>query len=485
MSVNLPCLMTSPPKFKLFLLASATLGFLLVRDAHAATPLTPAVERRIDADIAESLYRFDTPGAVIAIVKDDHVLYKKGYGLRDKEKRLPVVEGTHFEIGSITKQFTVAAILQLQEAHKLSIDDTVAKYLPNAPHASEVNLRQLLSHTSGLADYFDGRALEQDGGKPHSFDQLMARIADKPLDFAPGAKWSYSNTGYAMLGRIIELLSHESYNAYVKTHLLSRGGMTNTYTMGDEPKIAGMAVGYHHVDKRLEPSAPLDDSFAWAAGNLVSTVSDLSKWNEALRTGKIVSKADYALMATPVMTRQGDAGYGLGLFVGDVDGQPRIGHTGGAFGFTTANEYFPNQKLQIIAFTNSGDNAPEPGEVLTQIVFEDLYPDIAAAAARPSPGADPAVTTLVKSVFTGIENGTEDYGQFNARLGEKLKAGIAETWAKEFAYYGRVTAAIFKGARTVGDRKWSDYLLQFGPGCSLKFSVALDADGKVASLSFG
>jgi CubicO group peptidase (beta-lactamase class C family) len=449
--------------------------------------LRPSTElqRRIDADVRTSLRRFGTPGAVIAAVKDGHIIYTKSYGLRDRARNLPVLIDTPFEIGSITKQFTAAAILQLQEAGKLNIDSTVATYLSTVPHASEITLRQLLSHTSGLHDYFDAPTIDDDAVKTVTFDQLMARVADLPLDFAPGAKWSYSNTGYAMLGRIIEVTSHETYRDYVKSHLIDPVGMTHTFTVADEPKISGMSVGYRHSAGRLEAAPTISESFGWAAGNIVSTVSDLNKWNKALREGQAISKADYALMATSVSTLQGDAGYGLGLFVGEIEGEPRVGHTGGSFGFTTANEYFPKLDLQIIAFTNLGDDAPEPGEILTQIVLEDLNPNIAAAAARASPGADPAVTELVKMVFVGLQSGDEDYGSFNARLGDKLKAGLAQRLAKGFASYGPPTSAIFKGARTSIDLKWSDYLLQFGPGCSLKFSVALDAEGKVAGISFG
>jgi CubicO group peptidase (beta-lactamase class C family) len=464
---------------------TALLAALLLGTSAVAAPLAPSLQHRIDADVRASLHRFDTPGAVIAVVRDGQFVYAHSYGLRDTVRHLPVRIDTHFEIGSITKQFTVAAILQLREKGALDIDAKVSTYLPDAPHAAEVTLRQLMSHVSGLPDYLDGPDVEQAAVKPATFDDLMGRIKDKPLDFAPGAKWAYSNTNYAMLGRIVEIVSHRSYHDYVKTHLLDAAGMTHTFTVADEPRIAGMAVGYRHVDKRLELAPTIHDSFGWAAGNIVSTVADLGKWNAALRSGKIVSPGDYAMMATSVTTPQGDAGYGLGLFVDRIDGQKRIGHTGDSFGFTTANEYFPDRKLQIIAFTNSGDDGPEPGETLTRIVFDDLYPGLAARTARPAPGADPATTALVEKVFVTLEGANADYGPFAAHLGDKLKAGLGERLAKEFASYGPPTAAIFKGARTAGDLKWADYLLQFGPGCSLPFSVGLDGAGKIASLSFG
>jgi D-alanyl-D-alanine carboxypeptidase len=467
------------------LLAAVMLGLSVGSESYAAASMTASLKHRIDADVRAALDRFDTPGAIVAVVQDGRVIYIHGYGLRDATRKLRVRTDTHFEIGSITKQFTAAAILQLRQAGKLDIDATVATYLPDAPHAGEVTLRQLLTHTSGLHEYFDDPNIDRAAVEAISFTGIMARIKDNPLDFSPGAKWSYSNTGYIMLGRIIEVVSAQTYETYIKTHIIDRLEMNHTDTVSDEPRLADMAVGYRHVDKRLEPAPTISGSFGWAAGNIVTTIGDLIKWDAALRAGKIVSKSDYELMTTPVSTQQGHADYGFAFFIDRVEGQLRIGHTGGSFGFTSANEYFPEQKLQIIAFTNIGDDAPEPGEILTQIIFDDLFPDIAADAARPSPGADPAVTALVASIFVSLEHGDPDYRLFNDSLAGKLSTGLAQRLAKEFVSYGEPTAVIFKGSKATDDRISSDYEFKFGPGCYLKFGVAIDAAGKVASLSIG
>lgn len=178
----------------------------VVPSAVATKPLDPSTIHRIDTDVQTILRLTGTPGAVLGIVEDGQMVYRKAYGLRDLEGRIAATIDTHYEIGSITKQFTAAAILQLQEAGKLNIDDKLAKYLPDAPHASEVTLRQLLSHTSGLPEYLDGLDIETAATKPATFTQLMARIAGEPLDFTPGAKMVYNNTGYILLGRVIEVV---------------------------------------------------------------------------------------------------------------------------------------------------------------------------------------------------------------------------------------------------------------------------------------
>lgn len=260
--------------------------------------------------------------------------------------------------------------------------------------------------------------------------------------------------------------------------------MTHTYTVAEENGLPNMAIGYDREKGQIKPARTIAASVGWAAGFLVSTVGDLEKWNLALRSGKIVAPADYALMSTSVKTSQGDAGYGLGLFVDSIDGQPRVGHTGGSLGFTTANEYFPRQDLQIIAFTNFVDN-PEPGETITTAIFEDLNPAIVAVAMHPSPGENPTVTAKAEAYFPQLQAGDQDSPYLAAKLNDKMKAGLAKRLASEFQSYGKPTAFVFKGTHVDAGVMFQDYVIRFGPGSMLKFGVALDKTGKIKSLSFG
>ena len=458
--------------------------FAVTTAVASPSDLSPQQIARINADVEAVLRRTDTPGATVAIAEQGRIIYTNAYGLRDRERHLPASVDTYFEIGSITKEFTSAAILQLQEAGKLHIDDKLAKYLPDAPHAKEVTLRQLLSHTSGLPDYLDGPDIEEAATKSATFEQIVARIAGKPLDFAPGSNYSYSNTGYIFLGRVIEVVSQESYQHYVQAHLLDVTGMAHTFTIADEKRLPNMAVGYWRKDAKITPSATISSSFGWSAGFLVSTVGDLQKWNVALQGGKIVSPADYILMSTPVTTQQGDADYGLGLLVDSVDDQQRIGHTGGCFGFTTANLYFPKQKIQIIALTNNGSTFPVAGEFITTAIFEDLYPEIAAADAKPAAGENPAITRNVKGAFAAVQAGSYTSPSVTDDVNKRMKAGAAKKLSDDFAPFGEPTAFIYKGERSVDGKKRVVYVIHFGPGVVLKFSPRLDSDGKVAGFMF-
>jgi D-alanyl-D-alanine carboxypeptidase len=467
--------------------AMALLALPLFPMPARAQLIDPAIARQIDADVETLRQRQGVPSVVIAAIRDGRLIYTKSYGLRDREHGLPAHTDTFYEIGSITKQFTAAAILQLQEAGKLDIDQPLATYLPTAPHASEVTLRQLLTHTSGLHDYFDGPDAELDtlAARPITFDRLMARIADLPLDFPPGSRWSYSNTGYALLGKVIETVSGESYRAYLQRHMFDPLGMTRTFTVADEAHLRNMAVGYRHVGDQLKRELPVDITWAGPAGLIVSTLGDLAIWDAALPSGKVVAPASYDAMVTPFMTSaSGSAGYGLGMFVDSAYDQPRIGHTGGSLGFTTADEYFPRQHLRLIAFTNSGDRSPEPGEVVTNALFADLEPELARTATRSAPGEDKSVTEVVQATFVELQTG-RGYAHFGANLGAKLAGGIGAKFVGELGPYGAPTGLVFKGRRAGAGGEWYDYVLRLGPGLFLKYGVRLDDTGKVAGFSLG
>ena len=445
-------------------------------------PLPEQQAKRITADVREAMKRFGVPGAVVMAIRDGRIVYVSAFGSKEAARDVPVLVDTRFEIGSITKQFTAASILQLQEAGKLQIDRPLADYLPDAPHAREVTLRQLLDHSSGLHDYLDVPADQFDRlvTRPISYDDLIARIAGLPLNFTPGSRWSYSNTGYLLLGKVIEVVSGEPYCAYLQQHILKPLGMNETTTTAEEPMLANVARGYRHADGAIQPAPIIDASWGGAAGFLVTTVGDLAKWDAALMRGRVISPASYAEMTAG----SGTSDYGLGLAVGPMFGQPRIGHTGGSIGFTSADEYFPRQKTRIIAFTNLGDEAPEAGEALTNIVFADLYPAIVTRARTPAAGERARVTQTVKSAFGELQAGGS-YENFNERLKGKLRGELGQKFVASLRPYGPPGAAIFRGDRVTDGQHWLDYQMYFAPGVALPFSVRLDKNGIVAGFSVG
>ncbi|MFY9709593.1 MAG: serine hydrolase domain-containing protein [Candidatus Cybelea sp.] len=468
---------------------AASVSLLIFCVQARAASLGDAPTSRVDAAVATALRYYDIPGATVAVLDGGKVIYARAFGFSNLAKHDRASTGTHYEIGSITKQFTAAAIVQLSQAGKLDLDAKLATYVSGVPYACAITLRQLLTQTSGLPDYLDGPDIDEAAKKPATFDQVISRIAGKPLAFAPGSQWQYSNTNYLILGKIVEVVSGESYEEYVAKQILAPLGMSATFTIADEAHVPAMAVGYRRVNGTFQPAlGTIGQSFASSAGDLVSTIEDLEKWDAALRAGRVVSVAGYGLMTTPQITTKGEnAGYGFGLFIDSYDGQPRIGHTGGDYGFTTADEYFPTQGVRIIALTNDGnDNGhPEAGEILTNVAFEALFPEIAAAALRPSPGEDPSVTARVTVFFEQMQSGRIDYALLAPHLADKFKKRMASVLSSEFAAYGNPTAVVFRGERTESGEHWFDYVIHFGPGVYLKFGAAYDNSKQIAGLSFG
>jgi len=464
--------------------------FLLTAGTNASVSAAPAelpaaTAQRIDADVKAVLRRFGVPGAAIMAVRDGQPVYVRTFGLRDTAHSLPVHPDTVFEIGSITKQFTAASILQLEEGGKLKIGRPLSDYLPNAPHAREITLRQLLTLTSGLHDYLDGPEMDRLASHPISYRDLIARIAPLPLDFPPGSRWHYSNTDYLLLGKVIETVSGESYRDYLQRHIFDPLHMKDTHTTAETGHLPNAATGYRHASGRLERAPTIDASWGTSAGFLLTTLSDLAKWDTALSHRKVVSLASYRQMTTPFMTtKNGSANYGFGFFIDSIYSQPRIGHTGGTYGSTAADEYFPRQDIRIVAFTNLGDGTPEAGETLTNIVFAALYPAIAAEAAKSARGENRAITQLVRDAFRELQTGTS-YARFNDRLRGKLAAGIGAKFVTGLGPYGVATAQVFKGSRRDAKETWYDYVIQFGPGVSLPFAVKVGQDGAVTGFSVG
>jgi CubicO group peptidase (beta-lactamase class C family) len=309
-----------------------------------------------DATITLLMQRSHVAGATIAIVKDGKILSLRGYGLRDLAAKTPADAHTQYETGSVTREFTAVAIAQLNEAGKIDLDAPVARYVPSAPHASAITVRQLLDNTSGLPPY-GGSDFQTLAHTPTTFAQLMARISDKPLDFAPGTATAYSITNTLLLGRIVEIVSGESWSTYLATHLFARAGMTESATIAQEGTLANMARGYTYAHGQTAPAQSLDDSWVLGSGDIVTTAGDLVKWHQALDTGRIVSAKDLQLLALPDIV-QGDT-----------------------FGFDATDAFFPDRHERIVVLTNTTNDivGDSPSEEIAETV--DAPP---ATAAEPS-----------------------------------------------------------------------------------------------------
>lgn len=326
--------------------------FLLQSSASATTPDAA----RADAIVQQALQGERAVGISVAVMRGSEMTYSKAYGFADLEFEVEADEQTMFRIGSLTKQFTAAAILRLAERGKLAVDDPLTKFLPDYPtHGHEITLRHLLTHTSGVHSYTAlGREWALVQARELSDDELVALWRDLPLDFAPGARWSYSNSGYYLLGMVIEKVSGSSYADFLRETFFEPLELSRTRYDSNFEVIPNRAQGYAFEEGRLWNDRLLGMSQPGAAGGLMSTASDLVRWQHALVTGKVVTPESYLEMTTPFLLDDGhETGYGMGLLLETHVGQPCVWHGGSIPGFHSVLLHFPGEELSIGVISNS------------------------------------------------------------------------------------------------------------------------------------
>jgi CubicO group peptidase (beta-lactamase class C family) len=297
----------------------------------------------------------------VLVARRSEVLLSKGYGSANLEWNVPNAPNTKFRLGSVTKQFTAASILLLQERGKLSVNDPVKKYMPDAPAAwDQITIFNLLTHTSGIPNFTsfpDYAKLEPFAATPA---ELVARFRDKPLDFQPGEKWNYSNSGYVLLGYLLEKISGRSYEKFVQENIFSPLGMKDSGYDSNTAVIVHRASGYEWAPARnvFQNSGFVHMSIPHAAGALYSTTEDLLRWEQGLFGGKVLQAASLEKMITPFKNN-----YALGLDVQTAGGHRVISHGGGIEGFNTQLEYYPEDKLTVVVLRNVTGPGPGPAEI--------------------------------------------------------------------------------------------------------------------------
>jgi CubicO group peptidase (beta-lactamase class C family) len=343
---------------KIFTLASALciIHFSFAQDASSK------LDTLINA--YAKLYRFN--GSVL-VAKNGAVLLNKGYGYRNATDKVLNNEQTIFQLGSITKQFTSAVILKLLEEKKLSVSDKLSKYFPNYPKGDSITIQQLLTHTSGIYSYTsDQNFMTNEITKPANREKMMALFKDKPLDFSPGTSWNYSNSGYSLLGYIIEEVTKKPYEQAVRRYIFTPLQMTHSGFDFTHLKNSNKAIGYFKLNDKEAVAAPIvDSSVSFSAGAIYSTTGDLYLWHKALENNTILSKAQQEKAYTPVKNN-----YGYGWGIDSMEGKRRVGHGGGIHGFTTNIARIPEDDVCIILLSNASDVTL--GDI-TKSIFAILY----------------------------------------------------------------------------------------------------------------
>ena len=315
----------------------------------------------------ETVNRFS--GSVL-VAKGDQVLFAKGYGLANVEHGVLNSPQTIFRLGSITKQFTAMAILILQEQGKLSVDDLVSKHVEECPEAwSEVTVHQLLSHTSGIPNFTGLPEYRSTMMLPSPPAKTLDRVRNLALEFKPGEKFAYSNSGYVLLGQIIEKVAGTSYEEFLRKSIFEPLDMKKSGYDSPETILTNRAAGYRRAGEKLSNAAYLDMTIPHAAGSLYSTVEDLHRWSRALDAGKLVSGQGREKMFTPVKGT-----YGYGWVIDQKFGRRCVMHGGGINGFVTHIARFPEEELCVVVLCNSeGAGAGMAGNALAAIALGEKY----------------------------------------------------------------------------------------------------------------
>jgi len=291
----------------------------------------------------------------VLVAQGDKVVFENSYGNANLEWNIPDDSLTKFRIGSMTKQFTAASILLLEERGKLSTDEYVKKYLPDAPAAwDKITIYNLLTHTSGIPSFTSFPDYRTSEGTPTTPKSLVDRFRDKPLEFQPGEKWDYSNSGYVLLGYLLEKISGQTYADFVTQNIFKPVGMKDSGYDSNSAVIPHRATGYTPSPRGPVNSGYIDMTIPFSAGALYSTTHDLLMWEQALYGGKVLSAASLKKMTTPYKQN-----YGCGLMITTTKGHVKYEHGGGIEGFNTEMAYYPDDKLTVIVLANLNGGAPE------------------------------------------------------------------------------------------------------------------------------
>ncbi len=355
--------------------------FLKSKGATADAPFSP--EEFIDNAMADMVLEAG-PGACVLVSKGGEILYSKAFGMANLAHEVPVTTKTKFRIGSVTKQFAGAAILKLQEDGKLSVDDPLSKYIPDYPRGDEVTIHHLLTHTSGIPSFTSKADFLDTAASAITTDAMIESFKNDTYDFSPGEKWQYNNSGYFLLGYIIEKVSGMPLAEYWEKNFFEPLGMKDTGIHTNSEVLKHEASGYSYADGNVSKAMNWDMSRAGAAGNIYSTVEDLQRWNEAIFSGDILSKESRQAAWTPVKLKDGKdnsaPAYGYGWMMDEHRGLKRVGHSGGLHGFLSYLARYPDHDLTVVAFHNCSPAVPEltPTYVSELLATAYLWQDMKA-----------------------------------------------------------------------------------------------------------
>ncbi len=461
---------------------SSHLRTIAVAAAFILCVIVPARADEVDDYVERQLRELHIPGLSLAVVRNGTIIKARGYGLANVEGNVPSTKDTVYEIGSMTKQFTATAVMMLVEEGKVSLDDKITKYFPEALETwSRITIRHLLTHTSGIQNHVAVPDFPNLFQTNLTRDQLIKLFFKLPLEFQSGETWAYDNTGYYLLGIIVEKASGKSFWRFLDERIFRPLGMTSTRNTDVQPIDTNRASGYEWVNNKFERRPVLAPFIAFSAGAILSNVEDMAKWDAALYTERLLTRSSLEQMWTPAKTNQGAPAsfdYGFGWFIDSYHGHRVVQHSGGTPGFSSAIYRFTDDKLTVIVLTNHADR------ILDQLVI-DIAGTYAQALKRPEGQTDydPQTSLKLKRVVSGLLNGKHDPTLFTPAMRTFLSTATGKAFWKWFASHGALGSFTYSDREDAGNTQIFRYKLLLGEN-AYWISVATGEGGRIARVSF-
>ena len=437
---------------------------------RAQDTLPADLRTAIDQAATDVLAKTGAPSASIAIVRDGKIAYERAYGTANLETNLAAGPQMRYSIGSISKQFTAAAILLLAEERKLSLDDKVARWLPDLTRAQDVSIRQLLSMTSGYQDFWPQDYVMPGMLKPTTANEIMEGWARKPLDFEPGTQWQYSNTNYVIAGVIVDKVAGMPLLDFLRARVF--GPLQMTSVVDTDQAALGPADPMRYLRYALGPPRPAPKEgkgWMFAAGELAMTARDLARWDISLIERSILRPESYRVLETQTLLTNGVAtGYGLGVNVGMSDGRRTVSHGGEVSGFTASNTVYPDQRAAVVVLTNI-DAASTTGQLASRIGTL-LFPVEDASAS--------AALEQAKAIFEGLQQGKVERSLFTSNANAYFSDQALADFASSLGPLGKPQAFVQQGQGLRGGMRLRSFRVTF-PQKTLRVWTFTMPDGKL------
>jgi CubicO group peptidase (beta-lactamase class C family) len=465
------------------LLSVAFLSGSLAAASGQQAALAPELQARIASAVRAILARGGIPAAQVGIVQHGQVVYTAAFGSAqlapaDSANPVPATPEMPFRIGSVSKQFTAAAVLLLAEQGKLRLDDPVATWFPELGHAREVTLRQLLNQVSGYSDYYTEDYLTPELARPIAPLDLAREWTGRPLDFAPGSRWQYSNTNYLLAALIVEKVAGDPFFDFLEEKILRPAGMTHALNL-DAPGVPAVPQGYFHYGFGPARPVPLEGAGTLlGAAELAMPIADLMRWDTVVLRRSLLAPASWQTLEAEASLPDGTGtGYAMGLFVAaeTLGGKPRrvLEHSGEVNGFTTVNQLFPAQDTAIAATINAESGAEDLVAAIGELLF--------APTTKPAAARDPKVEALLRTVLAQLQQGRVDRGLLAPNLDFFFTPQALADYKASLAPLGAIKTLTAQAAEERGGMTFYACKAQ-GTGRAIGLSVYVTRDGKLDQL---